>query len=146
MIVHDSLKAFLDEKAGFYNRHSFIESDPVSIPHQFSKKQDIEISGLFAAVFAWGQRKTIINKTNELLEMMDNAPYDFILNHSDKELKAIEHFKHRTFNATDALYFIHFLRYYYSEYESMEDLFLVQQDRLDHLNRCGSRGVERTRQ
>ncbi len=126
MIVHDSLKAFLDEKAGFYNQHSFIESDPVSIPHQFSKKQDIEISGLFAAVFAWGQRKTIINKTNELLEMMDNAPYDFILNHSDKELKAIEHFKHRTFNATDALYFIHFLRYYYSEYESMEDLFLVQ--------------------
>ena len=126
MTIDTSFKAFLDEIAGYYNQHSLIESDPISVPHQFSKKQDIEISGFFAAVFAWGQRKTIINKTNELLKMMDNAPYDFILNHSDKELKAIEHFKHRTFNATDALYFIHFLRYHYSENDSMEDLFLVQ--------------------
>lgn len=125
MLADDFLKAFLDEKAEYYNQPAFIESDPVSIPHLFSKKQDIEISGFFAAVFAWGQRKTIINKSRELLGMMDNAPCDFILNHSDKELKAIENFKHRTFNATDALYFIHFLKYYYSENESLEDLFLV---------------------
>jgi uncharacterized protein (TIGR02757 family) len=114
MITNDSLKAFLEEKVEYYNRPSFIESDPVSIPHLFSNKQDIEISGFFAAVFAWGQRKTIINKSRELLGMMDNAPYDFILNHSEKDLKAIENFRHRTFNATDALYFIHFLNYYYS--------------------------------
>jgi uncharacterized protein (TIGR02757 family) len=126
MIINDSLKAFLDEKADYYNQPSFIESDPVSIPHHYSKKQDIEISGLFAAVFAWGQRKTIINKSKELLGMMDNAPHDFIVNHSEKELKAIENFKHRTFNATDALYFIHFLNYYYSGKDSLEDLFIVQ--------------------
>lgn len=125
MHTSDSLKAFLDEKAAYYNRPSFIENDPISIPHLFSKKQDIEISSLFAAVFAWGQRKTIINKSRELLMMMDNAPYDFILNHSEKELRVIEDFKHRTFNATDALYFIHFLNYYYSRNDSMEDLFLV---------------------
>lgn len=122
----DSLKAFLDEKADYYNQPSFIESDPVSIPHLFSKKQDIEISGFFAAIFAWGQRKTIINKSRELLGMMDNAPYDFILNHEDRDLKVIERFKHRTFNATDALYFIHFLNYYYSDNPSMEDLFIVK--------------------
>ena len=125
MHTSDSLKAFLDEKAAYYNRPSFIEKDPISIPHLFSKKQDIEISGFLAAVFAWGQRKTIINKSRELLMMMDNAPYDFILNHSEKELKVIEDFKHRTFNATDALYFIHFLNYYYSRNDSMEDLFFV---------------------
>ena len=123
MITNDSLKAFLDEKVEYYNRPSFIESDPVSIPHLYSKKQDIEISGFFAAVFAWGQRKTIINKSRELLAMMDNSPHDFVLHHSEKELKAIENFKHRTFNATDALYFIHFLNYYYSGNDSLEDLF-----------------------
>jgi uncharacterized protein (TIGR02757 family) len=125
MTTADSLKVFLDQKAKYYNQPSFIESDPVSIPHLFSLKQDIEISGFFAAVFAWGQRKTIINKSRALLAIMDNAPYDFVLNHNDKDLKAIENFKHRTFNATDALYFIHFLKYYYSENESLEDLFLV---------------------
>ena len=125
MNAKDSLKAFLDEKVDYYNQPSFIESDPISIPHLFSRKQDIEISGLFAAVFAWGQRKTIINKCRELLEMMDYEPFDFILNHSEKELKVIETFKHRTFNATDALYFIHFLNYYYSENDSLEDLFVV---------------------
>jgi uncharacterized protein (TIGR02757 family) len=125
MNANDSLKAFLDEKVEYYNQPSFIESDPISIPHLFSNKQDIEISGLFAAVFAWGQRKTIINKCRELLEMMDYKPFDFILNHSEKELKVIETFKHRTFNATDTLYFIHFLKYYYSENDSLEDLFVV---------------------
>ncbi len=121
----NSLKAFLDEKVEYYNQPSFIETDPVSIPHLFSRKQDIEISGLFAAVFAWGQRKTIISKCRELLEMMDNKPFDFILNHSDKELKVIEKFKHRTFNATDTLYFVHFLKYYYLRNDSLENLFVV---------------------
>jgi len=125
MKSNDSLKALLDEKVEYYNQPSFIETDPISIPHFFSLKQDIEISGLFAAVFAWGQRKTIINKCRELLEMMDNKPFDFILNHSEKELKVIETFKHRTFNATDALYFVHFLKYYYSRRDSLEDLFVV---------------------
>lgn len=120
----DDLREFLEERTEFYNRPSFIEMDPVCIPHQFSIKQDIEIAGLFAAVFAWGQRKTIINKCLALLDLMDNAPYDFILNHSGHDLDAISSFKHRTFNGTDALYFIHFLKWHYSRSISLEDLFL----------------------
>ena len=127
MTSKNSLKAFLDEKVEYYNRPSFIENDPVSIPHQFSRKQDIEITGLFAAIFAWGKRKTIISKCRVLLEMMDNRPFDFILNHSENELKVFEKFKHRTFNATDTLYFIHFLKYYYSRNDSLENLFIMQE-------------------
>jgi uncharacterized protein (TIGR02757 family) len=119
------LREFLDSKVALYNRPDFIEHDPVSIPHRFKKKQDIEIAGLFAAVLAWGQRVTIINKTNDLLDRMSNAPHDFLLNHTLNDLKAFENFKHRTFNATDALYFIEFLSKYYKRNKSLEDLFLV---------------------
>ncbi len=122
-MVSDELKAFLDEKVAQYNKPGFIENDPVSIPHQFSQQQDIEISGLFAAVLAWGQRKTIINKCNELMEMMDGAPHDFVLHASDKDLVRLEQFKHRTFNATDTLYFVHFLKSVYQQHESLEELF-----------------------
>ena len=120
----DQLRDFLDERSGYYNRPSFIETDPIYIPHRFTLKQDIEISGLFAAVFAWGQRKTIINKCLELLGIMDHSPYDFIRNHREEDLKALEHFKHRTFNGTDALYFVHYLKYHYTRHDSLEDLFV----------------------
>src|ERR1700693_6108881 len=102
------LKKFLDQKVNQFNNPSFIKDDPVCIPHLFSGKQDIEIAGFFAAIFAWGIRKTIINKTKFLLQLMDNAPYDFCLHHSDEDLKKVERFCHRTFNDTDLLYFISF--------------------------------------
>ncbi|QMW07029.1 TIGR02757 family protein [Spirosoma foliorum] len=122
---YSSLKDFLDTKADLYNRPSFIERDPISIPHRFSRKQDIEIMGFWAAVLAWGQRPVILKKTNELVELMDGAPYDFILNHQESDLKRFLAFKHRTFNATDALYFLHFFRQYYQEHDSLEDAFLL---------------------
>jgi uncharacterized protein (TIGR02757 family) len=109
-----SLTAFLDQRVELYNQPSFIVKDPVSIPHKFSKKQDIEIAGLFAAVFSWGNRTTIINKSNELIGLMDNAPFDFVLNHQEKDLARFTEFVHRTFNSTDLLYFIHFLHNHYS--------------------------------
>lgn len=118
------LRKFLDEKAAQYNRESFIKDDPVCIPHLFTKKADIEIAGLFAAVFAWGNRTTIIGKSKELMQLMDNAPHDFCLNHSDKDLQNLIHFKHRTFNTTDLLYFIEFLKYHYSLHSSLENAFL----------------------
>ncbi len=98
----------LEAKAEQYNQPAFIPFDPISIPHSFSVKQDIEIMGFWAAVLAWGQRKTIINKCLELSRLMDGAPYDFVLNHTESDLKPFLHFKHRTFNATDTLYFLHF--------------------------------------
>jgi len=118
------LKSFLDSKVTQYNRPDFIKNDPVSIPHLFSKKQDIEIMGFWAATLAWGQRVTIINKCKELIALMDGAPYDFIINHEEPDLKKLLHFKHRTFNDIDTLYFISFFRYHYSKYNSLEDAFM----------------------
>lgn len=118
------LKEFLDSKVEAYNQPGFIALDPISIPHMFSKKQDIEISGFIASILAWGQRKTIINKCIELLAMMDNAPHDFMLNHSENDLKPFLNFKHRTFNDIDTLYFIAFFTWYYRNHESLETAFL----------------------
>ncbi|MDA0193773.1 MAG: TIGR02757 family protein [Bacteroidetes bacterium] len=118
------LKDFLNLKVEEYNQPFFIEHDPISIPHQFTRKQDIEISGFWAAILAWGQRKTIVNKCNELLGMMDNVPFEFIMNHSENDLKTLQHFKHRTFNGTDTLYFIKFFRDFYSKHESLEEAFV----------------------
>ena len=106
--MNKNLKEFLDKKVAEYNNPSFIQADPISLPHRFTKKQDIEIAGFFASIFAWGNRTTIINKTNELMKLMDDAPHQFITNHSDKELQNMLAFKHRTFNTTDLLYFLLF--------------------------------------
>jgi uncharacterized protein (TIGR02757 family) len=123
-----NIKDFLDSKADQYNRIDFIHRDPVSIPHRYTKKQDIEIAGFFAAVLAWGQRVTIIKKSTELLSLMGDSPHDFMLHHRPKHLKALEHFKHRTFNSTDLLYFVEFLRHYYRQRDSLEDAFVVSPD------------------
>ncbi|UII27273.1 TIGR02757 family protein [Fulvivirga maritima] len=121
----EKLKHFLDTKVEEYNQPGFIINDPVSIPHLYKNKQDIEISGFIAAVLAWGQRITIINKCKELFALMDNAPYDFIMNHEDSDLKRFLAFKHRTFNATDTLYFIEYFRSFYEKHESLEEAFLI---------------------
>jgi uncharacterized protein (TIGR02757 family) len=120
----ENLKIFLDSKVEQYNQVDFIANDPIGIPHQFSEKQDIEIMGFFAAILAWGQRKTIINKCNELARRMDGKPYEFIRGHKDTDLKALLGFKHRTFNDTDLLYFIYFFKNHYLNYESLEDAFI----------------------
>jgi uncharacterized protein (TIGR02757 family) len=117
------MKALLDQKYLQYNQPNFIPHDPISIPHQFSRKQDIEIMGFWAAVLAWGQRKTIISKCKELVLLMDNAPFDFVKNHQEQDLKRFLNFKHRTFNATDTLYFLDFFKRYYAENESLETAF-----------------------
>ncbi|HVU57001.1 MAG TPA: TIGR02757 family protein [Puia sp.] len=124
------LRAFLDRKVDEYNRPAFIPADPISIPHAFHKPQDIEIAGLFAAIFSWGNRTTIINKTKELMRLMDNAPHQFILQHEDKDRARLLTFKHRTFNATDLLYFIEFFRWHYTHHDSLEDAFLRSDDHL----------------
>ncbi len=122
--VKNDLKKYLDKKVDEYNQPFFIKDDPISIPHLFTKKQDIEIAGFFASIFAWGNRTTIINKSNELFALMDNAPHDFCLNEDLTRLKKLLQFKHRTFNATDLLYFIEFLKTHYSTYDSLEDAFI----------------------
>lgn len=123
-----NIKDFLDEKVQQYNRPDFIANDPIVIPHLFTANQDIEIMGFIASILAWGQRKTIINKCKELIERMDNAPHDFVINHQEEDLKKLLGFKHRTFNDTDLLYFISFLQYHYQRFSSLEDAFLLGQE------------------
>jgi len=117
------LKEYLDSKVKEYNKPAFIKDDPISIPHLFNEKQDIEIAGLFAAVFAWGNRTTIIGKSKELMQRMDNSPYAFVKDHSAKDLKKLKGFKHRTFHEDDLYYFIEFLHQHYSKHDSLEFAF-----------------------
>ena len=117
------LKEFLDKKVDEYNQPFFIENDPISIPHLFTKKQDIEIAGFFAAIFAWGNRTTIINKATDLMERMDMAPHDFCVNSVSADLTRLLGFRHRTFTDTDLLYFVEFFRHHYTTHDSLEPAF-----------------------
>ena len=110
----------MEEKYRLYNQTSFIKDDPISIPHRFSKKEDIEISGFFAATFSWGRRETIIQKSGLLMEMMDNSPFDFILNSSKKDINAFGKFKHRTFNGSDCINFLLSLKNIYQNLGGLE--------------------------
>lgn len=118
------LKTILDEMVDKYNRPGFIDLDPIGIPHSYTKKQDVEITGFWTSILAWGQRVTIINKATELFALMDNAPHDFIVNHKESDRKRFADFKHRTFNYTDTLYFLEFLQNHYTSHNSLEDAFL----------------------
>jgi uncharacterized protein (TIGR02757 family) len=121
--MQEHVQALLDQKVRQYNRADFIPNDPIAIPHRFTQQADIEIAGFFAAIFAWGNRTTILNKSSELLQLMDQAPHQFITQHREKNLKKFLAFKHRTFQSTDLLYFIHFLRHHYRTHSSLESAF-----------------------
>ena len=123
--TQQEIKKILDQKVKQYNKIDFITKDPICIPHQFKKQQDIEIAGFFAAIFAWGNRTTIINKSKELLQRMDNAPYDFCMHHEPKDLKKLLGFVHRTFNDTDALYCIAFFKQHFSKHKSLAAAFFT---------------------
>jgi uncharacterized protein (TIGR02757 family) len=122
-LSHDKLADLLNQKVIHYNQPDFIAEDPISIPHLFTKKEDIEISGFLAAILAWGQRKTIINKSKELIRFMDNSPHDFVVNFEAKDLIPFEKFKHRTFNGTDTLYFMEALQVIYLKHGGLEKAF-----------------------
>ena len=118
-----SLHEFLEYCVERFNQPGFIEDDPISIPHLFSKKQDIEIMGFWTATLAWGQRTTIINSSMRLIELMDGAPHDFIKNHQEKDRKRFLSFKHRTFQSIDTLYFLDLLQRHYQAFDSLESAF-----------------------
>lgn len=130
-MISETTKQWLIRYANEFNGIDFIESDPISIPHRFSLKQDIEISGLFAAIFAWGQRRTIIGKASELMERMDGSPYAFITGFSERELAHLKRFVHRTFNDVDLEGMVWFLRDWYRENSSLETAFYKEEYALD---------------
>jgi uncharacterized protein (TIGR02757 family) len=129
----NELKKWLEAKVDLYNQPSFVKNDPVSIPHLFSRKQDIEIAGFFAAIFSWGNRSTIIRKSKELMQLMDMAPYEFCVGHSSKDLKKLIGFKHRTFNDTDLLYFVEFFHHHYKINKSLETAFTMHGDTVEKM-------------
>jgi len=122
-MTNKELKQFLNEKVIQYNQPKFIESDPIQIPHQFSKKEDIEIAGFLTATIAWGKRQMIIKNANRMMEFMDNSPYEFVTNHSKKELAQIQDFVHRTFNSIDFRFFITALKNIYNNHNGLEAVF-----------------------
>lgn len=118
------LKRFLDEKAAYYNQPLFIESDPIQIPHQFSKKEDIEIAGFLVATIAWGNRKSIIKNGTRLMQLMGQAPYDFVTHFTEeKDAENLKTFVHRTFNGYDLIYFVKALQHIYKNHNGLEGVF-----------------------
>lgn len=124
-MTRNELKIFLDKKVDEYNQPFFITTDPIVIPHQFTTRQDIEIAAFFAATFAWGNRTTIIAKCRELMQLMDMQPWKFCMEKTEAGLRRLLHFRHRTFNPTDLLYFIDFFHHHYSRHESLETAFTM---------------------
>ena len=119
----EEIKEFLDEKSDLYNCTDFIANDPVSIPHRYSEKKDIEIAGFLASTIAWGRRDLILQKANLLMDLMEDQPYDFLMNASDAEWERFSNFYYRTFQPVDTLYFVKALKNIYSEHEDMEAVF-----------------------
>ncbi len=122
-LKRSELKDFLDEKSNQYNNPKFIESDPIQVPHSFSKKEDIEIIGFLTATIAWGNRKSIINNAKRMVELLDHSPYDFVINHKKSDLQNLETFVHRTFNGQDFIQFIKSLNHIYTTHGGLETVF-----------------------
>lgn len=123
------LKEFLNQKAVQYEHPKFLEDDPLQIPHRFSKKEDIELSGFLTATIAWGNRKSIINNASKLMELLDNSPHDFIVNHQDLDLDNVSNFVHRTFNGSDLKFFIKSLKNIYLNHGGLETVFTKHQEK-----------------
>ncbi|MAS68244.1 MAG: TIGR02757 family protein [Flavobacteriaceae bacterium] len=119
----NELKSFLEEKVQQYNTLAFIKDDPIAIPHSFSKKEDIEIAAFFSATIAWGNRKSIMTSARSLMKRMDNAPHDFILNHTADDLGVFDGFVHRTFQQEDLIFFVTRLQKLYKQFGGLEMLF-----------------------
>lgn len=119
----DDMRDYLDQKAAQYNRPDFIPFDPISIPHSFSKKEDVEISAFLAATISWGNRKSIVTNANRMMDMMGREPYEFVINHSASDLRTLKSFVHRTFNGEDFIGFIKCLQHVYAHHKGLEHLF-----------------------
>ena len=122
-MTKEALKIFLDEKVIQYNRPTFLDTDPIQIPHSFSLKEDIEISAFLTATIAWGNRKSIIANAKKMMALLDNSPYDFILNHKKDDLSRFDEFVHRTFNGEDLKFFIKSLKNIYVHHDGLEAVF-----------------------
>ena len=127
MLKSDELKDFLEAKVVQYNTFDFIEPDPISVPHRYSLKQDIEIAGFLAATIAWGNRTMITKNGHRMMDLLGDSPYDFVMNHNEYQLEKLDGFVHRTFNSVDFTHFIKALQYIYSSKNGLEGIFNLHQ-------------------
>ncbi|MDR2010680.1 MAG: TIGR02757 family protein [Bacteroidales bacterium] len=128
------LKEYLENKYDKFANLLFIENDPISIPHTFLRKEDIEISGFIAATIAWGKRKMIINNGKRFMDLMDNSPYDFVINHKDSDLKKFNSVVHRTFSGErDMSFFIKSLKNIYQNHGGLEGILCLSDNVYDNL-------------
>ncbi|MFQ3269338.1 MAG: hypothetical protein ACI9B2_001147 [Flavobacteriales bacterium] len=127
-MTHKDLKDFLDDKVALYQKPNFINDDPISIPHEFSLKEDVEISAFLSATIAWGRRAMIMKNARGMMTILDNSPYDFILNASEKEINKSLNFCHRTFQGVDLQTFIYALRNIYQNHNGLEACFYTEKD------------------
>ncbi len=123
-LTRQELKEFLDAKVVQYNHPKFIDSDPIQVPHQYNAKEDIEISSFLTATIAWGNRKSIIKNSRYLMKLLDNTPYDFVINHEESDLDKLFPFVHRTFNGQDCIQFIKSLKHIYTCHNGLEAIFI----------------------
>ncbi|MFN3952089.1 MAG: TIGR02757 family protein [Thermaurantimonas sp.] len=129
-----ALKDYLDSKADYYESELFVGEDPISVPHRYTQRGDIEISALLTATISWGNRKSIIRSAQNMMRLMDDSPYDFICNHTDGDLISLKKFVHRTFKGEDALFFVKSLNKYYRAHSSLETIFLPKSGEQDLMN------------
>ena len=127
-MTHLDLKEFLDEKVALYLKPNFISEDPISIPHQFTKKEDIEIAAFLSATIAWGRRPMILKNAAKMMQIMDHSPHDFILNASNTEILKSLDFCHRTFQGIDFQTFIYALRNIYQNHKGLEGCFYTEKE------------------
>ena len=132
----NEIHSFLIEKANFYENPIFIDTDPIQIPHKFSKNEDIEIVGFLTAIIAWGNRKSIIKSGNKIIEILEYSPLDFILNHSNNDLKSCKYFVHRTFNGNDLIYFIKKLNEIYKSNKNLENYIYKPNSSISKIQTC----------
>ncbi|MBP5996116.1 MAG: TIGR02757 family protein [Crocinitomicaceae bacterium] len=121
------LKEFLDDKVNEFNTFNFIEPDPISVPHRYSIKEDIEIASFLASSIAWGNRKMITKNGHRMMDLLGDSPYDFVMSHQEHQLERLENFVHRTFNSEDLKYFIKALKHVYSIHGGLESIFIKYQ-------------------
>ena len=113
----------LEEKYRQYDLKSFIQDDPISIPHLFNSKEDIEIASFLTTTIAWGRREQIILNARKLVEWMDYSPYQFIANHTKRDLGVFSKFYYRTFNGDDCIFFLHSLQNIYQNHNGLQGAF-----------------------
>jgi uncharacterized protein (TIGR02757 family) len=126
-LTKTELKEFLDDKVNEFNTVNFIEPDPISVPHRYSIKEDIEIASFLASSIAWGNRKMITKNGHRMMDLLGDSPYDFVMSHQEHQLERLDSFVHRTFNSEDLKYFIKALKHIYSNHGGLESIFIKYQ-------------------